>query len=193
MTRVTGSPATVRQAELFDQLVGLVLADGFGDLTIDAVASRLRCSKTTLYALAGSREQLITASVVHFFRGAAERIEQQLVGVAPPRERLGRYLSAVAAELQPASAAFYTDVAAFPPARAIYQRNTDLAAQRVQQLIAEGVAAGAFRPVNAAFVADVTSAMMVRIQARQVSAATGLADARAYSELADLVLHGIAT
>lgn len=193
MTRVAGSAGTARQAELFDQLVDLVLAEGFADLTIDAVASRLRCSKTTLYALAGSREQLITASVVHFFRGAAERIENQLVGVSGPRERLGRYLSAVAGELQPASAAFYTDVAAFAPARAIYQRNTDLAAQRVQKLIAEGVEVGAFRPVNAAFVADVTSAIMVRIQARQVSLATGLADAQAYAELAELLLHGITT
>lgn len=190
MTNATAH-ATARRAELFDQLVRLVLAEGFADLTIDACATRLRCSKTTLYALAGSREQLITASVVHFFRGAAERIEADVEAVSDPEQRLGRYLAAVAGELKPASAAFYIDVAAFPPAREVYERNTVLAARRVQQLITDGVAVGAFRSVNGAFIADVTSSMMVRIQGRQVAAATGLADAQAYRELAELILHGI--
>jgi AcrR family transcriptional regulator len=175
---MSSAHATARRAELFDQLVELVLAEGFADLTIDACATRLHCSKSTLYALASSREQLITASVVHFFRRSAE-------------QRLGRYLSAVADELRPASAAFYTDVAAFVPAREVYERNTVLAARRVQQLITKGIEGGAFRSVNGAFIADVTSSMMVRIQRRQVAAATGLADAQAYRELAELILHGI--
>ena len=187
----TTRPATARRAEIFDQLVEIVLAEGFAGLTIDACVTRLRCSKTTLYALADSREQLIRSSVVHFFRGATQRIEDQLLAVADPEQRLGCYLAAVAGELKPASAAFYVDVAAFAPAREVYERNTVLAANRVHQLIDEGIAAGAFRSVNGAFVADVASAMMVRIQRRHVHAATGLPDAQAYTELAELILHGV--
>lgn len=183
---------TRRQGELFDQLVALFLAEGFADLTIDAIAARLRCSKTTLYALAGSRDELVRAVVGHFFRGATERAEARLAGGAGDRERVVAYLQAVATELEPASPAFFDDIAASPAAREVYERNTRAAARRMEQLVADGVASGAFRPVHVGFVADVLTAAMVRIQQRQVVAATGLEDAQAYSELAALVVRGLA-
>jgi AcrR family transcriptional regulator len=182
---------TRRQAELFDQLVTLFLAEGFRDFTIDALAARLRCSKTTLYALAGTREALVRAVVVHFFRGATERVEAGLAAAAEPRDRIVAYLHGVAAQLEPASPAFFDDVAAAPVVREVYEQNTRAAARRVEQLVAEGVASGAFRPVHVRFVADVLSATMVRIQQREVAEATGLGDADAYTELAALVVRGL--
>jgi hypothetical protein len=98
----------------------------------------------------------------------------------------------VAAQLKPASAAFFDDVAASPAAREIYERNTAAAARRVEQLVAEGVASGAFRPVHVGFVGDLISAAMVRIQQRRVAASTGLDDSAAYAELAGLVVDGLA-
>jgi AcrR family transcriptional regulator len=183
---------TVRQAELFDQLVELFLADGFATLTIDALAGRLHCSKSTLYALAGTRDELVRAVVVHFFRRATERVEAGLADAAGPRARLVAYLEGVAAQLKPASAAFFDDVAAAPGAREIYERNTAAAARRVERLVADGVASGAFRPVHVGFVGDLLSAAMVRIQQRRVAAATGLDDSAAYAELAALVVEGLA-
>ncbi len=181
-----------RRVELFDALVELLLAEGFAHLTLDDLAARLHCSKRTLYALAGSKEQLVLAAVVHFFRGATERVEAAVAGRADPVARVGAYLRAVATELSPASARFFDDVAGFPPAAEVYGRNTRAAALRVQQLVDDGVAAGAFRHVHTGFVADVVTATMVRIQQRQVAAATGLDDAEAYSRLAELLLHGLA-
>lgn len=189
MTQVRG-PA--RHTELFDALVELLLAEGFAHLTLDDLAARLRCSKRTLYALAGSKEQLVRAAVVHFFRSATGRVEASLSDTQRPEERIAAYLRAVAAELAPASARFFDDVAANTAAAEVYERNTRAAARRVEQLIAEGVAAGAFRDVHLAFAADVVASVMVRIQRRQVAAATGLADAQAYGHLAVLLLHGLA-
>jgi AcrR family transcriptional regulator len=180
-----------RREELFDALVALLLAEGFAHLTLDDIAARLRCSKRTLYALAGSKEQLVRAAVVHFFRGATERVEAAVAARDGAAERVGAYLRAVATELAPASARFFDDVAAFPPAAEVYERNTRAAAQRVQQLVADGVESGAFRNVHTAFVADVVTAVMVRIQQRQVATSTGLDDAEAYARLAELLLHGL--
>jgi AcrR family transcriptional regulator len=180
-----------RREQLFDELVKLLLAEGFAHLTLDDLAARLHCSKRTLYALAGSKEQLVQAAVVHFFRGATERVEAAVAAQDDPRRRVGSYLGAVATELAPASARFVEDIAAFPPAAEVYARNTRAAARRVQQLVDEGVAAGAFRDVHAGFVADVVTSVMVRIQQRQVAAATGLDDADAYARLAELLLHGL--
>ena len=61
---------TRRQAELLDQLESLFLAEGFARFTLDDLAVRLRCSKSTLYALAGSKEQLALRVIRHFFRKA---------------------------------------------------------------------------------------------------------------------------
>ncbi|MFD1518997.1 TetR/AcrR family transcriptional regulator, partial [Pseudonocardia yunnanensis] len=176
-----------RREQLFDALEELLLAEGFAHFTLDDLAARLHCSKRTLYALAGSKEQLVRAAVVHFFRGATERVEAALAAQADPRRRVGTYLGAVATELAPASPRFVEDVAAFPPAAEVYARNTRAAARRVQQLVDEGVEAGVFRDVHTGFVADVVTSVMVRIQQRQVAAATGLDDAEAYARLAELL------
>ena len=61
----------------------------------------------------------------------------------------------------------------------------------MEHLIEEGVAAGVFREVHIAFAADVIASVMVRIQQRRITAATGLGDAEAYAELAELLLHGL--
>ena len=183
--------ATRRRGELFDALVDLFLAEGFAHLTLDDIAARLRCSKSTLYALAGSKEQLVRAATVHFFRRSTEDVESRVAELTGAAERITGYLSAVGVALAAASARFMADLDAFAPAREVYEINTRYAADRVRELVTAGVAAGEFRDVHAVFVADLAAAMMVRIQRSEVRAATGLDDARAYRELAALLTAGI--
>src|SRR3954467_614849 len=103
-----------RHSELFDALVGLLLSEGFAHLTLDDLAARLRCSKRTLYALAGSKEQLVRAAVVPFLGRATRHVEAAGAAQDTPADRLEAYLRAVADELAPACARFMDDLAAFP-------------------------------------------------------------------------------
>ncbi|WP_040798160.1 TetR/AcrR family transcriptional regulator [Nocardia higoensis] len=183
--------ATARRTELFDALVALFLAEGFAHLTLDAIAARLKCSKSTLYTLAGSKEQLVTAASVHFFKGATERVEATVAATTGPRERIAAYLTAVGDALSEASERFMADLDGFAPAREVYERNTRIAARRVRELIADGVATGEFRGVHAAFAADLAATMMARIQRGGVRAETGLDDASAYRELAAILTAGV--
>ncbi|SNS37347.1 TetR/AcrR family transcriptional regulator [Rhodococcoides kyotonense] len=183
--------ATARRAELFDHLVDLLLSEGFAHLTLDDIAARLRCSKSTLYTLAGSKEQLVRAATVHFFRGATDRVEAAIQGIDGCAARLTAYLSAVGVALQPASRQFMDDLAAFAPAREVYEQNTAFAATRVQELIDDGTSTGEVRTLHAAFVADVAASTMARIQSREVTHRTGLDDSQAYAELAALLTTGI--
>jgi AcrR family transcriptional regulator len=187
----TDAAMTRRRAVLFDRLLALFLAEGFLQFTVEDLSTRLRCSKTTLYALAPSKEQLARAAIIHFFRGVADGVEGKVAEVADPQLRVVRYLTAVSEELAPASTAFYRDLELFEPGRVIYEQNTELAAGRVRQLIAAGVESGAFRNVHAAFVSDTIASCITRIGRGHVTMATGLDAAQAYRELADLVLHGI--
>jgi AcrR family transcriptional regulator len=182
----------LRRAELLDDLVALVLAEGFATLTLDDLARRLRCSKSTLYGIAASKEQLVVAAVKRFFQRATATVEVRAAETGDHRVRIGAYLLAVAEQLQPASTRFFTDVAAFPPARDIYERNTRAAAGRLQEMVAAGVAARELRPVDASFVGAAVASVMNAIAAGQITALTGLDDAAAYRELADLVVAGVA-
>lgn len=186
-----GRPLTSRQADLRAGLVELVLAQGFSHLTVDDVAAQLGCSKRTLYALAPSKEQLATMAVRDFFRQATIQVEAALTRTRQPARRVTRYLEAVAETLAPASRAFRDDVAAFAPAREIYESNTSAAAARVRQLIEDGTGTGAFRSVPAPFVAEVVTATMRRIASGDVQRSTGLTDAQAYAELARLVVAAV--
>ena len=190
-TASTATRGPARREALLDQLVDLVLAEGFATVTLDELARRLRCSKSTLYAVAGSKEQLVVAAVRRFFARATAAVEARAAGPADHRERIGAYLLAVSEQLRPATPVFFADLAGFPPAAEVYARNTRSAARRVQQLVSDGVAAGTIRPVHASFVGAAVAQVMAGIHAGEIGAATGLDDAAAYAELAALVVAGL--
>ncbi len=177
--------------QLLDELIELFLAEGFVEFGIGDLAARLRCSRSTIYRVAETKEQVVLAAVRGFFRRAAERIEAQVDAEPDPGARLSVYLTAVAAELAPASERFYADLQAYAPAAEIYEANTRLAAERVHDLVSAGVVAGALRPVHAGFVGTAVAQVMTAIQGGRIAAGSGLADAEAYRALADLVVHGV--
>jgi AcrR family transcriptional regulator len=181
---------SARRGELLHGLIEIFLAEGFAGFSVEDLTIRLQCSKSTLYAVAPSKEQLITAVVRAFFRRATERVEARLAAENDPTGRIGVYLDAIATELAPASAAFYADLDAFAPAREIYSQNTAIAARRVQDLVRDAEQPG--RPVDAAFIGAVAAQVMESIQQGQMQALTALDDAAAYRALRVLIVAGVA-
>lgn len=183
---------TARQEDLLNRLVGLFAAEGFADFTLDDLAERMRCSKTTLYALAGSKQELVVEVVKQYFRRSVPTVEAAVEAADGPQEKVVAYLTAVGDYLRPLSRAFMHDLADFEPAAAVYRRNTAAAADRIRELIAEGISVGAFRELHAAFAAEMVAATMFEIQRGQMFSRLELSDAGAYAELASLVVHALA-
>ncbi|MGI5328231.1 TetR/AcrR family transcriptional regulator [Actinomadura nitritigenes] len=183
---MTETRAARRRAELVERLIEVFLDRGFAGLSVAELAAVLRCSKSTLYAVAASREQIIVTVVRAFFRRATERVEAVVDASDGPRERVGAYLRAISAELAPASPAFFADLDAFAPAREIYKRNTLIAARRVQELVRE--AAPGAPGADAAFVGAVAGQVMESIHRGEIKAQTGLDDSAAYAALASLIV-----
>ncbi|MFC4055310.1 TetR/AcrR family transcriptional regulator [Actinomadura syzygii] len=180
--------ASRRRDDLIDRLMEVFLDRGFASLSVAELAAVLRCSKSTLYAVAASREQIIVAVVRAFFRRATERVEAVLDASADPRERVGAYLRAISAELAPASPAFFADLDAFAPAREIYKRNTRYAVRRVRGLVREAFPDGAGAAADAAFVGAVAGQVMEAVHRGEIAADTGLDDSAAYAALASLIV-----
>lgn len=182
---------TARQRALLSELEALFLAEGFATFTLEDLATRLRCSKSTLYALAPSKEQLAVKVVGHYFRGAAERIEERVDGIEDARKLIGEYLAGVAEQLNRASARFMADIAEFGPARETYQLNSRVVAQRIRAFIDKGVADGVFRDVHARLVAEMTGLIIEGIQTGVLGSRIDVPDAEAFTALGELLLGGL--
>lgn len=180
-----------RRTRLLADLETLVLAEGFVGLTVDDMAKRLHCSKATLYSVAGSKEQLVTALTRHFFKTATAEIEETVAGVTDPRRRISVYLSGVGSAMTRCSQNFYVDMNAYGPTAEIYRTNSAAAAQRVHELIAAGTQAGALRDIDGRFAAQLIAIAIDGVQSGALLANTGLTAGQAYNEMADLLLHGL--
>ncbi|MDP3893684.1 TetR/AcrR family transcriptional regulator [Nocardioides sp.] len=189
---MAGRRRTARQVDLLDRLVALMAAEGFSGFTLDDLAGRLHCSKTTLYALAPTKHELVVEVVKQYFRNATATVEAVVDPVVDPGDRIAAYLGAVGDCLRPLSRGFMDDLADFAPAAEVYRHNTARAADRIREMVAEGVAAGAFRPVHAAFVGEMVAATMFEIQRGEMFSRLELTDAEAYAELASLLGHALA-
>ncbi|NYH79172.1 AcrR family transcriptional regulator [Actinopolyspora biskrensis] len=181
-----------RRAELLDRLCDLFLAEGFAHFTLDELAARLHCSKSTLYTLARSKEQLAVRVVGHFFKRATANIELRVAEVADARSSMRVYLKAAAAELAPAGRRFIADMADNPATRACYEANATAAADRIRSVVHEGVRTGVFREVDAALVGEMVGLTISAIQRGEITERTGLSDAAAFDALSDFLVGGLA-
>lgn len=180
---------TPRQRELFDALYTRFLTHGFHDFTIDGAVAEHHCSKTTMYALGRTRDDIIRRILVTFFKEVTRQVDAQLATQRTHTGRLETYFSAMTSALAPASPTFMQDLAAEPVAREVYELNTRAATEKIAHIISEGVAAGEFSVGSPEFLTELIRRSMEQIQ--QGTYADTLPFADVYRELGELVLHGI--
>ncbi|RNM11819.1 TetR/AcrR family transcriptional regulator [Nocardioides pocheonensis] len=184
--------AEARREEMLRRLLEMFLAEGFSSLTVEEIASRLRCSKSTLYAVAPGKDQLVAAAMKCFFREATTYVEDSVARVEDPRDRIAVYLASIGDRMRQMSPACYSDMTASETAGMIYQLNARASARRVRELIHEGVKAKMLRPVHAEFVAESVGLLIDGIMHGQLLERTGLSSGDAYHELSTLVLQAMA-
>jgi len=182
---------TARREDLLEQVTGIFLAEGFTAVSVDDLARRMHCSKATLYAVGATKEQLVVAATKHFFRSEADRIEQAVAEHDDPQAKITTYLQGVAQAMRRNSPAFYADMISYGPTAEIYARNTARAAERIRQMIDDGVGTGAFRATDGAFAAQVVALAIEAVQSGSLLERTGLSAAESFAELADLLFNGL--
>jgi AcrR family transcriptional regulator len=186
------STLSARQVDLLERLTDLLVSEGFAHLTLDQIAAELRCSKTTLYALASSKDQLAARVVNSFFRRATDLVEARVAARRSPRRRIEAYLDGITEAMGPASRRFIADIADFEPTRQTYRENAVAAARRVRELIDEAASAKAVASVDADFVAAWIGLSIEAIQRGEFAERAGLSDAEAFGELSRLVSRALA-
>lgn len=183
--------AGIKREELLVDLEAIFLAEGFSGLTTDELCRRLSCSKSTLYSVAPTRAQINQAVVRHFFARSTVEIDAKVANETDTATKILTYLAGVGAAMYRNSPAFYSDMINYRPTAEIYRLNSQAAARRVQSLIEDGVREGVFRQTDAALAGLTVGYLMDGVQSGEVLEATGLSAGDAFTELGELLIHGL--
>ncbi|MFC9664059.1 TetR/AcrR family transcriptional regulator [Nocardia sp. NPDC127606] len=180
-----------RRDDLLRQVQQIFLNEGFTSLTMSELTERLHCSKATLYGLAPTKEQLVVLATKQFFGESADEIEATVATETDPKTMILTYLGGVANAMRRNSKDFYEDMVSFTPTAEIYARNTARAAQRVREMIDDGIASGRFRATDGTFASQLVALAIEGVQSGVLLERTGLSAADAFNELATLLLNGL--
>lgn len=110
---------TARQRELLDQLEHIFYAEGFADLTMAGLASRLSCSLRTLYALAPSRDELVLMVVDRHLWRVGHTARAAIGPEMSPLESLRTYLRSATEAVSERTEPFARDLSAVPAAQVL--------------------------------------------------------------------------
>ncbi len=182
---------SARQEELLDALEAIVLSEGFGGLTVGDLANRLSCSRSTLYALAPSKEELFLTLEEHFLTRVQTNALACAARETDPANRLIGYIAGAIESVRDVGTPYLAEVSAYTPARQLlaeFQRTT---IGHLRTLIEAGIADGAFHALNARITAEVLDAAVSRIQDPRVLAETGLTASEALEHVSQLLTQGL--
>lgn len=180
-----------RQEGLLRDLAEIFFREGFTGVGVDELSQRLRCSKATLYAIAGSKEQLVLRITKRFFASSAAEIEATVAEERDSKKSIQRYLEGVGDAMASMSPRFYEDMVSYQPTAEVYSANAAMAAKRVREFIASGVEAGYFRQVHGVFASQLVALAIEGIHSGQLLEGTDMTPGQAFSELGDLVMNGL--
>ncbi len=181
-----------RHREVLDDLEALFLRDGFSGFSVRELAAHVGCSRRTLYEVAPSKDELVLIVFDRFLhrvgRAALDAIDTTQ-GYAS--QITSYFLGGI--ELQRLSHLFGEDLADDAAARRLFDRHYGYVMAVTQQLVADGVEVGEFRPVDPAVVAGVLTGAGLFFNQPDVLSETGLDLEHATTAALELVVRSIRT
>lgn len=189
-----GPPASelsARGRELLDELETIFVAEGFAHFTVGDLAARLRCSRRTLYELAPSKDELVLVVIDRRLRRFGRIAQERAAGIEDPFERIEAFLHVGPSEVKRTTVRLLEDIAAFPAARRLVADHYHHTTAVLGELLQEGQATGAFRPLRAGLVSEMLDAALDRLQDPELLRAEGVSYEQAVAELVALLRSGI--
>jgi AcrR family transcriptional regulator len=194
MSRTKSRPirrSAARVARLSDELTSLFLTEGFLHLTTDEIARRLRCSKSTLYHVAPSREQLFATVVDRYLT----RVREDGIAAA---DQSTSFPSAVTALLgagvtaaREASWEFVRDMRRHPAAQRRLAAHQRQRVRDLERLLEAGVRNGAFHDLHPRMIAEILYVIIARVFEPDLLASVGLSLEQAYNEAYRMIEYGL--
>lgn len=176
---------------LLQRLEEIFVREGFRRVTIGELATRLRCSRRSLYERAPGKNDLFVLVLDRILRRIDAAGRAAAASNASFEERIIAFIEPGVSELTGASPAFFADIAALPAARdrlAAHQENRKV---QLEKLLAGGMRARAFRKVHPAVAARAMVAAYRAVTDAKFLAGVDVSTAEATREVENLFLYGI--
>jgi AcrR family transcriptional regulator len=180
-----------RQEEVLRSLEQLILQEGFDHLTVGTIARRLRCSRTTLYEIADSKDEFVLLAIDRIMRRVGQRAHDAIRNETRDIIRLKAFLLTGNVELREATSAFVDDVERHSAARRLVNSHYRYATAVIARLIDDGIKSGSFRPVHAYVVAEALIAGVERLQDPDVLRRSNTTLADAMEEYMSVLIDGL--
>lgn len=185
------NPDSRRREELLDELEAIMLAEGFHHLRVGALATRLRCSRSTLYKLAPSKTELFAFVFNRLVDKAVDDADAQGSQLGTPGEQIIRYSEVIGEWVARGSATFWREARDTPELAEVLSVQRGRGYRVIQRYLDEGLAAGEVRPMDTGFVAYVTWMAGAAIRDPDRMRELGLTERQGFAELGRLLVKGI--
>ena len=181
-----------RREQLLDEIEAIVLVEGFRHLGVGELASRLHCSRSTLYKLAPSKTELMRTVFARFVTRAFDDCEQAAERVTAPADKIVRYVLGLSDWTAKASLEFWRDVRDFDITRGVLDAGSARGTRTVQRYMDQGIERGTLRPANSAFLAHIVWLAARAARDPDVLERVGLSPGEAMAELGRFIVYGMA-
>jgi len=180
-----------RAQEVLALIEQILLREGFARLTVGEIAERIGCSKRTIYELAPSKRELVTHIVDAFFCDIREAGKAAIATETEPARQVYAYLQVGVNAASRLSAQAVADIDQWKPTRQLWQTHVRIRVQGLCELLEAGIARGAFRDVNPAFVAEIVFAALERLRQPDFYRSTRMSAVAAFQDYYRILLTGL--
>ncbi len=181
-----------RREQLLDGLEAIFLKEGFRDVTVEELASRLRCSRQTLYRLAPSKPEIFLSVLDRFLSRIRAEGREAAYSRSDPIERVEALLEPGITATVPASHRFTEDVDGYEPARLLLAEHQRERMRLLREIVDDGISRGVFARFHAHLVAEVMVAAVGRVSRPDFLAEAQLSMSEAFGECSRLIRLGLA-
>lgn len=182
---------TLTNDEFLEELTNLFLSEGIKGLTVGEIAARLHCSRRRLYGIAQTKEEIFGVIMDRYFRGLLDEGEALLRDQRDLTVGLAAYLDVGVRSASRTSLQLVKDVEDCDATRASFDAYQQARADRLSQLIDEGVRKGVFVACHGAVVSELMLGAAMRLRRPAFLARANLTIEEAFEEFYRVILGGL--
>ncbi|EHN12927.1 Transcriptional regulator TetR family [Patulibacter medicamentivorans] len=180
-----------RQQEVLDVVERVFLREGIRAVRMAKLADEAQCSRSTLYELAASKEDLLLLVLDRMMRRTVQRAGDAIREAPGPVDQVRAMLTSGALGFSALGPNFLDAIRGYPPARLLFDRWIAVGRDALERMIDEAVRAREFRPVNAAVVAEGMFAVVMRFTDPEFARSTRVSASDGLAQLVDVLLDGL--
>src|SRR5699024_3153808 len=139
-------------------------SEGFESFTIDNASKRYRCSKSSIYGLGTTRDEILARILVSYFKEISRRTTPEITSRTSFEKAFIDYFDNIKEALSAAYAKFMQDIAGDTDASDNYGIKTNAAVEIIHSVLDRGVASGEFQITAISFTSRLIQQAMDDIQ-----------------------------